>query len=234
MNIAVLTKFLPRTLVRINSPINGEVSVVEQFGQRKIVIGGLTQSGSLTEEVWKEAIEELIKIDKKSQLRHFVNETNLNILILGLGGGSLVKLLKKYFPQAKIIGVEIDPIMIELGKNYLELVKFKNLKIEIADASDFIRRKALLIKKTKERQSLFDLIFVDLYLGDNVPENCQNELFLQNLKKISRKNGMVVFNRLYYKNHIFEAKIFLDKLEKIFNDLDCKKVLTNLFIFARR
>lgn len=219
MIIPVLTKLFPKTLEKINSPINGEISVVEQFGKRKIIVGGLTQSGPMAEEVWKEGIKE-------------IKEQYLKILILGLGGGSLVKLINQYFPQAKIIGVEIDPLMISLGRKYLDLKKAKNLEIIIDDASNFIRRKALLIEKTKERRSLFDLIFVDLYLGNNVPENCQNKLFLQNLKKILRKNGMVVFNRLYYKNHIFEAKIFLDKLGEMFNDFNCKRVLTNLFIYG--
>ena len=46
--------------------------------------------------------------------------------------------------------------------------------------------------------------------------------------------GLVVFNRHYYQNHIFEASIFLDKLKKIFNDVDSKKILTNLIIFCRK
>ncbi|TSC53453.1 MAG: hypothetical protein LiPW16_385 [Microgenomates group bacterium LiPW_16] len=71
-----------------------------------------------------------------------------------------------------------------------------------------------------------------MYIGSKVPKNCQTEIFLKNLKKILKENGVIIFNRLYFKNHIFEAKIFLDKLKKIFNDLTCKKVLTNLLIFA--
>ncbi len=214
--MSVLTKFFPKTLAKINSPINGEISVIEQFGQRKIVIGGLTQSGPMAEEVWERGIKKLIK----KNIHRDLNESN--ILILGLGGGSLVKLLTKYFPGAKITGVEIDPIMIDLGKKYLELLKFKNLKIKIIDANEFS-------KKTKDK---FDLIFVDSYIGDKVPETLQTEMFLNNLKKILKNKGMIVFNRLYYKNHIFEAKIFLDKLKKIFNDLDGENIFTNLLIYA--
>jgi len=207
----VLQKFFPKTLVKISSPINGEISVVEQWGRRKIVVSGLTQSGPLAEEVWERGIKLLLQRRAGS------------ILILGLGGGSLVKLLNKYFPQAKIIGVEIDPLMVELGQQYLELLKAKNLKIIIDDAMNFV-------KKTNEK---FDLIFFDLYIGDKIPKNYQTIIFLNFLKKLLRENGMIVFNCLYFKNHISEAKVFLDKLREIFDDVNCKKVLTNLLIFVR-
>lgn len=209
----MLQKFFPKTLVKISSPINGEISVVEQWGRRKIVVSGLTQSGPLAEKIWDSGIKNL------SSIIHYPS----SILILGLGGGSLVKLLNKYFPQAKIIGVEIDPLMAELGQQYLELSKAKNLKIIIDDAINFV-------KKTNEK---FDLIFFDLYIGDKIPKDYQTKFFLKNLKKLLRENGMIVFNCLYFKNHIFEAKVFLDKLRKIFNDVNCKKVLTNLLIFVR-
>lgn len=215
MFIPVLTKFLPKTLVKISSPINGEISVIEQWGRRKIVVGGLTQSGPLAEKIWDSGIKNL------SSIIHHPS----SILILGLGGGSLAKLLNKYFPKAKIIGVEIDPIMIDLGKKYLELDKIKNLKIIIDDATAYLP--SAIHHKLK-----FDLVFVDLYVGDKVPKNCQTKIFLKNLKQILQENGLIVFNRLYHKNHIFEAKIFLDKLKKIFNDLANKKVLTNLLIIA--
>jgi len=225
-----LTKLLPKTLIKVSSPINGEISVVEQFGKRRIVIGGLTQSGPMAEEIWKVGLREILNLDKLPQLRQFVNNLNLKILILGLGGGSLVKLLNQHFPSAKIIGVEIDPIMIDLGKRYLELKKAKNLKIIIGDAADFVRGSWRGLDPSILR---FDLIFVDLYFGDRVPEFLNKEKFLLNFKKILNENGLVVFNRLYNKNHIFEAKIFLDKLKKIFNDLSSKKFLTNLLIFCR-
>lgn len=227
MSISVLTKFLPRTLEKISSSINGEISVMEQFGKRKIVVGGLTQSGPMAEEVWRQAIKEISTLDKTRHMPKFGKGTELNILILGLGGGSLVKLIDKYFPQAKIIGVEIDPIMVELGKKYLDLARIKNLEIIIDDAVSCINISKHLYKK-------FDLILVDLYVGDKISENCQSELFLRNIKKFLTKSGVVIFNRLYFKNHIFEANNFLDKLKKIFNDLVCKKVLTNLLILARR
>lgn len=214
MIIPVLKKFLPQTLVKISSPINGEISVVEQFGRRKILIANLTQSGPMVEKIWEPIIKKIAKDENKIA----------EVLILGLGGGSLVKLANNYFKKIKITGLEIDPIIIDLGKKYFYLESFSNLKIKNESADLFLNKNKLK----------FDLIFVDLYLGDKVPKNCESEIFLENLKKSLTNNGMIVFNRLYYKNHIFEAKKFLDKLRKIFHYLSCRKYLTNFFILVKK
>lgn len=214
MIIPVLKKFLPQTLVKISSPINGEISVTEQFGRRKILIANLTQSGPMVEKIWEPIIKKIAKDENKIS----------KVLILGLGGGSLVKLLNKYFSKIKITGLEVDPLMIGLGKKYFNLENFSNLKIINESAEVFIN-------KTKLK---FDLIVVDLYLGDKVPKNCESDIFLENLKKCLTNKGLIVFNRLYYKNHIFEAKKFLDKLQKIFHYLSCRKYLTNFFILVKK
>lgn len=216
----VLQKFFPKLITKVYSPINGEISVVEQWGTRKIVVSNLTQSGPLAEKVWSIGLQHV-------NMLTCYDPGIRNILILGLGGGSLAKLINKYFPKAKTIGVEIDPIMIDLGKKYLDLDKVKNLKIIINDATAYL-------PSAVRHKLKFDIIFVDLYIGDKVPKNCQIGIFLKNLKKILNENGMIIFNRLYFKNHIFEAKNFLDKLKKIFNDVICRKVLTNLLVFVRK
>ena len=212
-----LPSLLPKTIFKTNSPINGEISVIELYGRNKIVVGGLTQSGPIAEEIWGKAIN-------KYQITNFKLQIS-NILVLGVGGGSLIKLLNQSYPQAKIVGVEIDPIMINLGKQYLGLDTAKNLEIIINDAYNYLQS-AIRHKLT------YDLIFIDMYLGDKIPDRCQSEEFLQNLKKIMAKNGIVFFNRLYYKNHISEAEIFLDKIKKIFNYFNAIKIFANLFIYA--
>lgn len=221
MIIAVLKKLLPKTIFKINSPKNGEISVVEQFGRRKIVVGKLTQSGPVMEEIWRETIKYLRCYSRESG-----NPDNkkLNILILGLGGGSIIKIINKFFPTAKITAVDYDPIMVELGKKYLGFKESENLKIIIEDAEVFLQND----------EELFDLIFVDLFSGDTIPKKTETEIFLRRIKEKLKEFGLVVFNRHYYQNHISEANIFLDKLKKIFNDVSSKKILTNLLIFARR
>ncbi len=116
------------------SKYNGHIKVVRTWGMGTYIQAGgfnpiqsgLTQSGGIVESIWNSTLKQI----HSSQL------TIHSILVLGLGGGTLAKLLRKKYPDAKITGVEIDPIMIELGKKYLDLDKY-NIDIKIADANNF-------------------------------------------------------------------------------------------------
>lgn len=173
------------------SKFNGHLRVVRTFGLGTYIqADGLTQSGGIVERIWKQALRKV----------HGSLITVHRSLILGLGGGTAAKLIQKYWPWAKIVGVEIDPVMVELGKRYLRLDSSKT-KITIQDAYDYC-----LVPNA------YDLVVVDLYHGDKFPKKFESEKFLKRLTK----NGMVIFNRLYFGDKRSEAVKFGKKLEKIF------------------
>lgn len=166
---------------------NGSLRVLNTWGMGTYIqAGGLTQSGGIVESIWK------------STLKQITNSKVKNILILGLGGGTLAKLLRKKYPNAKITGVEIDPIMIELGKKYLELDKY-NVDIKIEDTNKF-------------KFGEYDLVIVDMYSGDNFPKEFESEEFLKKLTKYKT----VIINRLYFGDKRPDTVRFGNKLEKIF------------------
>lgn len=182
------------------SKYNGHLKVVKTWGMGTYIqAGGLTQSGGIVESIWKQTLK---KISKAWPNNNLVNDKKLNaksILILGLGGGTLAKLLRKKYPDAKIIGVEIDPIMIELGKKYLDLDRY-DIDIKIIDAFKFL-------KNSKQK---YDLLIVDTYLGDKVVEIAEIAGSDPAMAEIT------VFNRLYYGNKRPDTVRFGNRLEKIF------------------
>ena len=150
--------FFPQKISQTDSSINGKIEVVEQFGKRSIRVQGLEQSGPMVEKIWEKGIKQV-----QSSLRLRSGQAKSKVkscLILGLGGGLAVKIINKYFPKAKILGIEIDPIMIELGKKYLNLSEYKNLEIKIADAFNWVQKSG-----GSNHQTKFDLILIDLYFG---------------------------------------------------------------------
>jgi len=176
------------------SKYNGDVKVLKTWGMGTYIqCNGLTQSGGIVEQIWKSTLKKI-----KS------NDFN-KILILGLGGGTLAKLLRKKYPSAKITGVEIDPIMIELGKKYLRLDDF-NVDIKIQDADSF---------KLKG----YDLVIIDTYLGDKYVDLFNKDLL---------ESKVVVFNRLFYGNKKKEALKFGKKLERLFKKVDVYYPTANL------
>ena len=61
------------------------------------------------------------------------------ILVLGVAGGSVIKtLVNEVKFKGNIIGVEIDPEVIQVANDYFKLNEIPNLKIFINDAFDFV------------------------------------------------------------------------------------------------
>jgi len=183
-----------------NSKYNGELKVIKSIGLGTYIqADGLTQSGGVVETIWKQALRKVAS--SKYQVA--------SILILGLGGGTVVKLVNKYWPQAKITGIDIDSTIVNLGKKYLGLNKYQ-IDEKIIDAEKFI----------KNNNQKFDLIIVDLYNGNNFPAKFETENHIHLVRTVLSSNGITVFNRLYYGEKRPMAVKFGNKLQKNFKKVD--------------
>lgn len=168
-----------------------------------VTTGVLSQSGGVINDLWSPII---------SNIQCLMS----NVLILGLATGTLAKLINKKFKDAKITGVEIDPAMITVGKKYFGLDKIPNLKIVNKDAKDFV--------------GSYDVIFVDLYLGENPPSFVYTDGFLKKLKKSGKT---VIINHLFYdKDKKAKAEFLIDKMGRYFKDIKLQRVLTNVIIIG--
>jgi len=184
------------------SPFNKNIKVIKTLGLGTYIqVDGLTQSGGIVKGIWKKTLKKIL--NSKTQIN--------NCLILGLGGGSASRIVKKYWPQAKITGVDIDPVIIEMGKKYLGLDKLE-VKIVIEDAYGWLDRNS---KKNK-----YDLVLVDIYKGYDIPEMFETDKFLDLIVKTLTNKGITVFNRLYFNEKRSKAIKFAKKLEKVFSKVD--------------
>jgi spermidine synthase len=191
-----------KVLEEVDSPINGHLRVIKDISWGvHIEGGGLTQSGGVAERVWRTSLNR-------------VSNSGLMVrkaLIVGLGGGSIAKIISENWPEASIIGVDIDPVIVELGKKYLGLSD-KKVDIIIKDAYDFV-----VAHKAPITNHNYDLICIDTYVGDKFPDKFESEEFIKNIKELLEPGGMVVFNRLYYGEKRPLALSFEKKLEKLFD-----------------
>jgi spermidine synthase len=193
-----------KVLEEKESKYNGHLKVSRSLGLGTYIQAeGLTQSGGIVEAIWKQTIT---KVNRSPFTVH-------RSLILGLGGGTVAKLIKKNWPEAKIIGVDIDPIMVEIGKKYLDLDQAK-VDIKITDALKFLTVHRSLFTDH------FDLIIVDLYQGDKFPEKFETENYIHLVRSLLSRSGIAVFNRLYYGEKRPQAVKFGNKLKKIFSNVE--------------
>jgi spermidine synthase len=98
-------------------------------------------------------------------LSFLLNENINTALILGLGGGSLVKFIHHYFPLCQIDAVEKSQEVKNIAYNYFALPKHQNIQVYIDDAGNFIR-------SSKARE--YDLIAVDAYDANKMSNSVQD------------------------------------------------------------
>lgn len=72
-----------------------------------------------------------------------------SVLLLGLGGGGMVRHLASFFPQCALTIVERDALTLELARRYFHISQ----PVELADAVDVVGR----------APGAFDVVMVDLY-----------------------------------------------------------------------
>lgn len=198
-----------QVLEEVDSPINGKIKVVKGLAYGTYIqVEGLTQSGGILKSVWRKPLKKVAS--SKQQVAR--------VLILGLGGGTVAGLVRGFWPEAKITGVDLDPVMVELGRKYLGLDKYK-VKVVIGDAYKYIEQGAKNKEQRRELKS-YDLILVDLYIGREFPKKFESENYIHLVRNILAGEGIVIFNRLYYGEKRSEAVKFGKKLEKMFSKVD--------------
>lgn len=109
-----------------------------------------------------------------------------NVLLLGLGAGNVPTILHGYHPQARVVAVEIDPEVLRLGAAHFGLRSGPQMEIVLADATEYIHA----------CEDVFDMVVVDLFIDDQVPEAACTEAFLHRVVALLADGGVLVFNRL--------------------------------------
>ena len=113
------------------------------------------------------------------------------VLIVGLGGGAMVRFLTHHEPQVQIDAVEIDPAVVRLADQYFGVRTGGNVRVHTADAVTFVESVA----------EGYDLILMDAFLRPSsdtdttgVPTRLKTLEFLGRLKRALAPGGVVAFN----------------------------------------
>lgn len=183
----------PRIVLRTKSSYNRDIRVIEEAGRLKLLVNGSRQSGPYIEKLWRYALDHF-RIDDDQVVKR--------ILVLGVGGGTVIHLLHKIFPKAAITGVEIDPVMIDLGKKYFGLDR-SLVNVFQADAHKYVH------KYVQKRAQPFDLIIIDLFVGREIPAFVSSKQFLKELRRLKGESGRIIINYLREQ----EYSVLSDKLE---------------------
>ena len=116
------------------------------------------------------------------------------ILIVGLGGGTLPMTLANLFPEAQIDVVEIDPAVVTVAETYFEFQETDQIRVFLQDARVFTKRAGM-------RGDRYDLIMLDAFNGDYIPEHLMTREYLEETVTSWRRRGVAAntfaISRLY-------------------------------------
>uniref|UniRef100_A0A8D0BXV5 eEF1A lysine and N-terminal methyltransferase n=1 Tax=Salvator merianae TaxID=96440 RepID=A0A8D0BXV5_SALMN len=121
-------------------------------------------------------------------------ETQMRVLIIGLGGGSLPLFIHDYFLQSCIDVVEIDPAMLEVAKCWFGFSPEDRLKVHIADGLAYVDDLAA------KESSFYDAIMFDVDSKDSAlgmscpPPAFVDKSFLQKVKILLKMEGIFILN----------------------------------------
>jgi spermidine synthase len=106
------------------------------------------------------------------------------VAILGNAGGTTARALGVYYPHATVDGVELDPAVTRVGREYFGLDDNPRLTVHTADARPFLR----------STDTRYDLIVVDAYRQPYVPFYLATREFFRLVRDHLAPGGIVALN----------------------------------------
>ncbi len=191
--------FTPSEIAKFSSPFNKKIKIIQHLGKKTLYVDNAEQSGGTITGMWGKTIKKV----KSSKFKV------ASCLILGLGGGTIINILKITYPEIEITVIEIDPVMIKIAGDYFGIKSNSSLNIICADAFNWVG---------KNRDSKFDLIIFDLYLGTKNPVKATYKSFLHDLKNLLDTDGFILYNR-HFQNDPQEFENLKKYCQEIFKDV---------------
>ena len=182
------------------STVNKPIRMGRSFGKKAIFAGNIPQSGGEFIYQW-DAVMTHIKEE---------NYVLNNCLMLGVAGGTAISPLRKYYPKIQILGIEIDPVILDIAQQNTLFKTHKNTKIKIADAVEWI----------KLDRNKYDLIMVDLYLGVLNPPTARVDSFLRDVMNHLTPKGIVLYNCHYRQSKRGEHSEFIKRVKKLYTRVE--------------
>lgn len=107
-------------------------------------------------------------------------------LVIGLGGGSVVKRMWRDYPDMRLDAFEIDPEVVEVARAYFALPECDRLRVTVGDGRACLRASS----------EVYDIVIVDAYDDDHVPRPLLTEEFMREVRDRMRRGGVIAYNMI--------------------------------------
>jgi len=164
---------------------HGLIEIVETEGVRALHFGTSPRQSSML--IAKP--DELHSVYAKAMMAWMLfKDKPENVLMIGLGGGVLVKYLMYHFPESKIKTIEFRQAMVKVARRFFHLPLEPRLKIKTGDGAEYIRQ------RSKEGVEQHDLIMIDAFDDVGMAETMQGTALFSSCKTLLSDAGILVIN----------------------------------------
>ncbi len=117
----------------------------------------------------------------------YVQPQPRRILVIGLGAGTLPMAFRRLYPDAQIDAVDLDPSVVKIARKYFGFRTDGHVHAYVDDGRMFVRKQG--------RAGVhYDVIIVDAFDKDYIPEHLLSVEFLQQVKAIMAPGGVLAAN----------------------------------------
>ncbi|WP_090696659.1 polyamine aminopropyltransferase [Nitrosomonas aestuarii] len=199
---------------------NPEVTISEQDGIRSLHLGG-----TMVQSAMRIAAPNELELVYTQCMMGFLlfHAKPANMLLIGLGGGSLAKFVYHYLPVTRLTVIETNQQVITAAYQYFNLPdEDDRFEIVLTEGSRFIT----------EYPGAADIIMVDGFDDDCQVSSLCSQDFYDVTKRCLTNNGILVVNFL---SRDKQLKTWLQRIEKSFNGhliAMMAEIHGNLIVFA--
>lgn len=174
-------------LIHESKEEEASVQVVEDHESRHVHMGTPSRQSSMLLSDPYFLVQKYMRV---MMLALIFNPEPKKVLILGAGAGCMAKYLWKHFPFCHITAVDGSKEIIDIGHQYFHLPK-EDPRIDVVTSDAF-----LVMDRFSD--CTFDLILVDLFVGDAMPEQMGNLHFFGSCYRVLKEGGVLSWNTLKY------------------------------------
>lgn len=163
------------------------VVVFEQYGERCMNFTEIEGAGRQTCFQLNDPDKLVFEYTRMMTSALFAKPDPGNVLIIGLGGGTLPMALHKLLPAVTIDSVELDPAVVKVAQRYFGYEIGPRQRVFVEDGRAFVER-ALSEGRT------YDMVMLDAFDVDYIPAHLLTVEFLEQVRGILSPDGLVVAN----------------------------------------
>ena len=172
-------------LVYQSHDTEGIIEIIDQDGVRALHFGSHARQSTML-------------IDKPNQLHSLYprammalllfNESPKDVLMVGLGGGTITKFFLHEFADCKIKVIEYRNSVLKIARSHFGLPLDPRLKVKIGCGGDYVSTQS---KKIEEKH---DVIIIDAFDQDGMADEVSSESFFDGCRTLLKDDGMLVIN----------------------------------------